>query len=108
MMSDFCTGCGAPNCSELWKDGRKCCPDCSHRRRKIVRALRERLDLGPECDGCGASVSVLVEFTDGPLGSVLSFHFSGLWGVDVADSSPGTPRGTRLLCPECVRKVEGP
>ncbi len=30
--SDACLGCDAPNCSDGWKLGRKCCPDCSHER----------------------------------------------------------------------------
>jgi len=31
---DTCTGCGAPNCSHLWPEQKKCCPDCSHKEKK--------------------------------------------------------------------------
>lgn len=44
---DPCTGCGAPNCSDLWVSQRKCCPDCSHRikvREEVLR-LAEQMEL---------------------------------------------------------------
>lgn len=30
-MSDLCIECGAENCSRLWAQQKKCCPDCSHK-----------------------------------------------------------------------------
>lgn len=27
---DICTGCGGADCSHLWSEQKKCCPDCSH------------------------------------------------------------------------------
>jgi hypothetical protein len=27
---NVCIACGAPNCSHLWPEQKKCCPDCSH------------------------------------------------------------------------------
>jgi len=30
LVPDACSGCYAPNCSRLWPQQKKCCPDCSH------------------------------------------------------------------------------
>jgi hypothetical protein len=39
---DKCEVCGSENCSELWKDQRKCCPDCTC---KPVPSEVERLSI---------------------------------------------------------------
>jgi hypothetical protein len=31
LTPDACTGCGSPDCSHLWSQQKKCCPDCSHK-----------------------------------------------------------------------------
>lgn len=28
---EVCLGCGADHCRRLWPEGKKCCPDCSHK-----------------------------------------------------------------------------
>lgn len=40
--TDACLGCGGKNCSALWINSRKCCPDCSHKKSEEV-SLNERL-----------------------------------------------------------------
>ncbi len=37
---ELCTGCGADDCSRLWKEQKKCCPDCSHKKLNELDMLR--------------------------------------------------------------------